>query len=34
VLKLAGVDLTTPEPIEKTFTVLAGYIDQLEELLS
>ena len=33
-LKLAGVDLTTPQPIEKTFQVLSGYIDLLEELLS
>ena len=33
-LKLAGVDLTTPQPIEKTFQVLSGYIDLLEDLLS
>ena len=33
-LKLAGVDLTSPQPIEKTFQVLSGYIDLLEELLS
>jgi oligoendopeptidase F len=32
-LKLAGVDLTSPLPVEKTFSVLAGYVDQLEELL-
>jgi oligoendopeptidase F len=31
-LKLAGVDLTTPEPIETTFGVMASYIDRLEEL--
>ncbi len=32
-LKLAGIDMTTPEPVEKTFKVLAGLIDQLEALL-
>ena len=32
-LMLAGVDLTTPQPVEKTFQVLAGYVGQLEELL-
>jgi oligoendopeptidase F len=32
-LKLAGVDLTTPEPINRTFQTLSGYIDQLEALL-
>jgi len=33
-LKLAGVDLSTPEPVETTFAVLEGYIAQLERLLS
>lgn len=32
-LKLAGVDLTSPEPIEQTFAVLAGLVDRLEGLL-
>ena len=32
-LKLAGVDLTAPDPIESTFRVLSGYIDRLEALL-
>lgn len=32
-LKLAGVDLTTPEPVETTFGVLERYIEQLEQLL-
>ncbi|MCJ7623327.1 MAG: oligoendopeptidase F [Anaerolineaceae bacterium] len=32
-LKLAGVDLTTPEPVEKTFEVLSQHIDRLEALL-
>jgi oligoendopeptidase F len=31
-LKLAGVDLTTPEPVEKAFGVLAGMVDRLEQL--
>jgi oligoendopeptidase F len=33
VLQEAGVDLTTPEPVEKTFGVLAGLIDRLEQLI-
>jgi oligoendopeptidase F len=32
-LKLAGVDLSSPEPVEKTFEVLSGMIDRLEKLL-
>jgi oligoendopeptidase F len=31
-LKLAGVDLTTTEPVERTYAVLAGYVDRLAEL--
>ena len=31
-LKLAGVDMTSPEPIERAFGVLAGYVDRLEQL--
>jgi oligoendopeptidase F len=31
-LKLAGVDMRSPEPVERTFGVLARYIDRLEEL--
>ncbi|MBI5667690.1 MAG: oligoendopeptidase F [Chloroflexi bacterium] len=31
-LKLAGVDMTTPEAVEKTFGVLARYVDKLDEL--
>lgn len=31
-LKLAGVDMTTPDAVEKTYGVLAGYVDRLEEL--
>ncbi len=33
VLKKAGVDLTTPEPVEATFRVMSEYIDRLEKLL-
>jgi oligoendopeptidase F len=32
-LKLAGVDMTTPEPVEKTFGVLSQLVDRLEELV-
>lgn len=31
-LKLAGVDLSTPEPVEQTFEILAQMVDRLEEL--
>lgn len=31
-LKVAGIDMATPEPVERAFAVLAGLIDQLEEL--
>ncbi|WP_424949270.1 oligoendopeptidase F [Deinococcus sp.] len=33
-LRAAGVDMETPEAVEKTFEVLAGYVDRLEALLS
>jgi oligoendopeptidase F len=32
-LKLAGVDMTTPEPVEAAFGVLAGLVDRLEALV-
>jgi oligoendopeptidase F len=32
-LKLAGVDLSSPEPVERTFAVLAGYVETLERLV-
>lgn len=32
-LKLAGVDMTTPEPVEAAFAVMAQYVDKLERLL-
>jgi oligoendopeptidase F len=32
-LKLAGVDLTSPEPVETTFGVLARMVDRLEGLV-
>jgi oligoendopeptidase F len=31
-LRRAGVDLTTPQPVEATFAVLAGLVDRLEKL--
>jgi len=31
-VKLAGVDLTKPEPIEEAFAVLTGLVDKLEKL--
>ncbi|MEM7800029.1 MAG: oligoendopeptidase F [Chloroflexota bacterium] len=34
VLKMAGVDMTTPEPVEKTFEVLARHVDRLDSLVS
>ena len=33
-LKSAGVDMRSPEPVELAFSHLAGYVDQLEELLA
>jgi oligoendopeptidase F len=32
-LKLAGVDLTTPRPVEEAFEVLKGIVDRLEKLV-
>lgn len=32
-LKMAGVDLTTPKPVEETFEILSSYVDGLEKLL-
>ncbi len=31
-LKLAGVDMRTPEAVERTFQTVAGYVDKLDEL--
>src|SRR5690606_28008520 len=31
-LKRAGVDLSTPEPVEETFEILAQMVDRLEAL--
>ena len=31
-LKMAGVDMSTPEPIEKALRVFAGYLDEMEKL--
>jgi oligoendopeptidase F len=32
-LKLAGVDMTAPEPVDAAFRVLSGMVDRLEQLL-
>ena len=32
-LKIAGVNLSTPDAVEETFDVLSGYVDKLETLL-
>jgi oligoendopeptidase F len=32
-LKIAGVDMTSPEAIERTFKVLSGLVDRLESLI-
>jgi oligoendopeptidase F len=32
-LKRAGVDLTTPQPVDEAFGVMADYVDRLEKLL-
>jgi oligoendopeptidase F len=32
-LKLAGVDLTTPKPVEETYAILEGFVSRLEELV-
>jgi len=32
-LKSTGVDMTKPEPVEKAFEVMAGYVDRLEKLV-
>ncbi len=32
-LKMAGVDMTTPAPVEAAFAVLAEYVDRLEKLV-
>ncbi|MCW5883298.1 MAG: oligoendopeptidase F, partial [Anaerolineae bacterium] len=32
-LRLAGVDLSTPQPVEQTFAVMARYVGRLEELV-
>lgn len=34
VFKLAGVDMSRPEPVEMAFEVLAGFVDRLEQLVS
>ncbi len=33
-LKLAGVDMTSSEPVDKAFEAMAGYVDRLEALVA
>lgn len=33
VLRQAGVDLATPQPVEETFQILSGYVDRLQALI-
>lgn len=33
-LQIAGVDMTSPQAVETTFAVLAGYVDRLEMLIA
>ncbi len=33
-LKLAGIDLTSPEPMDRAFGVLAGFVERLDQLLA
>ncbi|MCW3097469.1 MAG: oligoendopeptidase [Chthonomonadaceae bacterium] len=33
-LRAAGVDLASPEPVERAFAVLASYVDRLDTLLN
>lgn len=33
-LQRAGVDMTSPEPVETTFAILADYVDRLERLIA
>jgi oligoendopeptidase F len=32
-LQMAGVDLASPEPVERAFAVLSGLVDRLEKLI-
>jgi oligoendopeptidase F len=33
VLKLAGIDMASPEPVERAFDILEGYVDKLDKLV-
>jgi oligoendopeptidase F len=33
ILRRAGVDMATPEPVERTYAILEGYVERLEQLL-
>jgi oligoendopeptidase F len=32
-LKLAGIDMSTPEPVERAFGILNGMVDRLDKLV-
>lgn len=32
-LRRAGIDMSTPEPVQAAFDILAGYVDRLEDLI-
>jgi oligoendopeptidase F len=32
-LKMAGVDLSSPEPVETTFQILADLVERLDKLI-
>ncbi|WP_322814490.1 oligoendopeptidase F [Chloroflexus sp.] len=34
ILRRAGVDLASPKPVERTFAVMASYVDRLEQLVA
>lgn len=33
-LRLAGIDMASPEPLDRAFAILAGYVDRLEQILA
>lgn len=33
-LRLAGIDMTSPEPMDRAFGILAGYVERLERILA
>jgi oligoendopeptidase F len=33
-LRIAGIDMASPEPMDRAFGILAGYVDRLEQILA